>query len=392
MKFIFLIHCYPGTEGGAGLFSEIINGLKDNGHSVKVIASTRTSADDLINPNPPKKHEGTRIVNSINVKYLEVFARGRLFFRLGEKLIGASIFTCFKKGPVFRNFFTFFSRNDSDWVVTGLMPMANIFWGYLISRRNKSKLAVIPTYHETDPDYQNPFLLDIIKKANLVICLTKHEKDTLAHQGVSKNKMVVSGGIVNDSLLTYKNSSAGLFPKTPNILCLGIKSSHKQITTLIKAMNLLWKDGKKVTLTIAGPETLYSPEIEKELNNLKPEHRKNVTYFGEVSQRKKIDLIDRSTILVNPSAQESFGLVFIESWARKKPVIGSDISTLRDVINNNRNGLLFKPNSINDLAAKINQAISRPSLAKKMGENGYNEVLKKFTTAKVVRNLLKSFK
>lgn len=392
MNYLFVIHCYPAAEGGAGLFSEIINGLKKKNNNVEIIASTRISADDFINPHPLKKHKGIKVIGGVKVKYLDVFSRGRLIFRLGEELVGPSLFTCFKKGPVFKSLKTLLSKKDIDWVITGLMPMANIFWGYLVAKRNKSKLAIIPTYHETDPDYQNPFLLNIIKRADLVICLTKHEKNTLALKGVPKNKMIVSGGIVNNWLFNYKASTAGTFPKTPNILYLGIKSAHKQIIVLIRAMETIWKSSKKATLTIAGPETLHSPEIKLELENLKPEYQRNVAYLGKISQSKKVDLLDSSTVLVNPSTQESFGLVFAESWARKKPVIGANIATLRQVISKDKNGLLFESGSVNDLASKIDQIISHPVLARKMGENGYNEVLKKYTCEKVLEGLLKSLK
>jgi glycosyltransferase involved in cell wall biosynthesis len=58
----------------------------------------------------------------------------------------------------------------------------------------------------------------------------------------------------------------------------------------------------------------------------------NIKFIFSFPQKKLTQLIDSSTILILPSAQESFGLVLLESWARGKPVITSNIPPLLELV------------------------------------------------------------
>lgn len=367
------------------LFKEIADELSRRGNNVKIIASNRTSTDDLINPKPKTVNKRT----DKDIVYLPVLAKGRKFFRLGELFFGNSIFTCFKKGPVFLNLWPFIKNQNIDWVVSGLFPLANTFWGYLASKLSGAKLAVIPAFHESDREHQNPFLFRITRKADLVIALSKNEKKELIKHGILEKNIIVSAGIVNQAIFINPKNRVN-FPKTANVLFLGVKSAHKNIITLIEAMKIIWKSMPEVSLTIAGPETLYSPKIKKIISLLPKDIQKNVKYLGKVSEKQKVDLIDRSTLLVNPSCQESFGIVFTEAWARKKPVIGAKTPVTSEVIINQKDGLLAKPDDATDLAKKVKNMIDNQEVAKRMGERGYKKAVDNFTSEKVVGKILKS--
>ncbi len=117
------------------------------------------------------------------------------------------------------------------------------------------------------------------------------------------------------------------------LLFIGSFAAHKGLSTLIDAFKLL---PNNYSLTLAGQKTLYFPT----LNTNFPDSHLSA-------------LLDRSSILISPSTQESFGLVLIEALARSRPVIAANIPASIEIINKTKGGLIFKQNDPQDLASKI---------------------------------------
>lgn len=79
---------------------------------------------------------------------------------------------------------------------------------------------------------------------------------------------------------------------------------------------------------------------------------------------KSIDLF------VLPTLEEALGTAFVEAMAMKKPVIGSRVGGVPEVIDEGRNGLLVDPGDPAGLAAAIIRLLQNPELARAMGERG----------------------
>ncbi len=61
-----------------------------------------------------------------------------------------------------------------------------------------------------------------------------------------------------------------------------------------------------------------------------------------------------ASVFVFPSEwYEPFGRVAIESFAKGTPVIASDMAAMAEIVEDQRNGLLFRPGDSQDLAAKL---------------------------------------
>jgi len=197
--------------------------------------------------------------------------------------------------------------------------------------------------------------------------------------------------LISNKIFNRNPDEKGKFPKNPHILYLGSKATHKRINLLISAMDNIWQKGVVAKLTIAGPETLSSKKIQTKIDQLPFKFKSRINYLKEVSEQKKIDLIDSATVLVNPSEYESFGNIFVESWARKKPVIAANLPALTHVIDDQMNGFLFEKNSLDDLTEKILKLIKDPALAAEMGSNGYYKASRKFkrkiVTSKIIDHI-----
>ena len=134
------------------------------------------------------------------------------------------------------------------------------------------------------------------------------------------------------------------------LLFIGSFAAHKGLSTLIDAFKLL---PNNYSLTLAGQKTLYFPTLKKEIDNLPTHIKKRIKIITNFPDSHLSALLDRSSILISPSTQESFGLVLIEALARSRPVIAANIPASIEIINKTKGGLIFKQNDPQDLASKI---------------------------------------
>ena len=95
----------------------------------------------------------------------------------------------------------------------------------------------------------------------------------------------------------------------------------------------------------------------------------------------------KCSIVIIPSLNnESFGYTAIEAMSFKKPVICSKIGGLKEIVENNYNGLLVEPNSENDLANAIISLINDENKIEKLGINGWNLYLSNYTSKIMAEN------
>jgi len=98
------------------------------------------------------------------------------------------------------------------------------------------------------------------------------------------------------------------------------------------------------------------------------------------------NIMDSLDVIVLPSnVREGFGMVLIEAMARRKPVIGSRIGGITDVIQDGINGLLFTSGDDLDLAEAILSIVENPESAKRFGEAGRQRVEREFSSKVMAR-------
>jgi glycosyltransferase involved in cell wall biosynthesis len=103
--------------------------------------------------------------------------------------------------------------------------------------------------------------------------------------------------------------------------------------------------------------------------------RDRVRFVGWVDGQLKRYLLQNAVCTVVPSRlPETFGLIVLESYAAGRPVIAGAIPGLRELILENRTGLLVEPESIPALAQALREMIDDPLRATKLGGYGHRWV------------------
>ena len=88
--------------------------------------------------------------------------------------------------------------------------------------------------------------------------------------------------------------------------------------------------------------------------------------------------------MVFPSLIEGFGVVIIEAFACKKPVLVSDIRPMSDIVRDNHSGFLISPFDEEEWANKMIYLFSNIEQQKRMGENAYQEFLNKYEIEAII--------
>ena len=385
-KILCLSHIFPPSiDGGSRVIYKLGRYFQKQKNQVLYLSSDCSSTDDFtkskylksdkLAPNQlklPVYHHLRRPLKLIN-----------LF--LYQKTYPHQLLQIFQKGPIFK-FFPFLKTTiqiikfKPDLIIAGPLPTTTILYANFLKKLTHSRLLINASFHPTDPDFHRLPLIKSLKKADYLWSLTRFETNYFRKKlNLNPNKIITAGNGIDKSFLTKKSQKTQ--SKKFNILFIGSLSAHKNISTLIKAFSLLLKTNNYLpaSLIIAGQKTLYYPRIKKQVEKLPQNINSKIKFIFNFPQNKLSQLIDACDVLVLPSNQESFGLVLIESFARKKPVIVSQIPSLTEIIKKTRGGLTFELNNPNDLSKKLQKLFKNPKLSHQLGQNAFNYVKTNYT-------------
>jgi trehalose synthase len=96
-----------------------------------------------------------------------------------------------------------------------------------------------------------------------------------------------------------------------------------------------------------------------------------------------------STVVIQKSLREGFGLTVTEALWKKKPVVGSAVGGIPTQIIHKHTGLLA--HSVEGTAYQIRFLLSHPEIALKLGENGHRHVKENFLITQKLKRYLTLF-
>src|SRR4029077_10988312 len=90
-------------------------------------------------------------------------------------------------------------------------------------------------------------------------------------------------------------------------------------------------------------------------------------------------------LMILPSLFESFGLVYIESFALKIPVVAFDVEAGNQIIEDNETGILVTTKDSNELAEKIIYLLESPEERKRIIENAYAKYITYYNVERMAK-------
>jgi len=179
-------------------------------------------------------------------------------------------------------------------------------------------------------------------------------------------------------------------PVVGMIAHLGPQKDHK---TLIDAGEIVIKKIPDVIFLLIGGNLVtdkmnFCEKISSYIKEKKLE--KKLVFVGEVvNPMPYIELFDIGCLISN---REGFGNALVEYMLKKKPVIGTAVGGIKDIIDDGANGFLIPPKRADILAEKIIYLIENPQIAKEMGEKGYRKAVREYNMDKWVKSIIDVYK
>lgn len=187
----------------------------------------------------------------------------------------------------------------------------------------------------------NRYLNDTNLKA--IICMSKACCDTFEQvcghfEGQKKviYPYVPSNGYVNELQISQRAESSDI-----NLLFIsqGIRFLSKGGLEVIDAFKLLCLERNNINLTIV---TSIKDVDEKLINEIREIPKVRLLDF-QLSYEEMEDLYSKSTILLQPTSDESFGLTILEGMKAGLPVIATRLYAIPEMVKDGENGYLTNP-------------------------------------------------
>jgi glycosyltransferase involved in cell wall biosynthesis len=233
-----------------------------------------------------------------------------------------------------------------------------------------------------------PHQMQLLRQSDAIVAQTMEERDFLTAHGIAGDKIEVIGppgvdlGLMPQSDPSRIREEHGL--KRPFALFLGTVSFDKGAVHLLEAMRRLWKEGYDLDLVLAGPTMDHFLQHHALLS---ARERSRCHLLGTIREDEKWGLLGASEMLVLPSRSESFGIVYLEAWAARKPVVGASVGCVSEVIRDGQDGYLVPFGDAPAIAEAVLALWRDEKERKRLGEAGYAKVVQKYASPVVYHQI-----
>jgi glycosyltransferase involved in cell wall biosynthesis len=337
----------PSAVGGDIYLWELAKGLSNAGHEVAFICSRFKGSREI------EKVEGVRI---IRVKSLFSLALG-----------------------IFNEYFKRF-RGQFDVIVEEVIGGQRL--PFLATLYVKEPLiAVWHQKHDKIFREQYPFpialilslferLLARLYRDRVIITPSKGSKQKLFELGFRNAQIKVVYDGVGEMFVDAKMNE-----KRENIIvCLGKLRRYKRFDHAILALKHMRDLGiQDYKLVIAGKVSEIDRGYINELKKLAERLRvsDHIEFKLNITEKEKLQLLQKARILVQPSPVEGFSIVVAEANRCGTPVVASD-GVPNDVVRNGFNGFVYAFGNIEALVIAITKLIKDEKLWRSLSKNAYD--------------------
>ncbi|ALN93119.1 glycosyl transferases group 1 family protein [Lysobacter gummosus] len=273
---------------------------------------------------------------------------------------------CRIRGPHSRAMEHWLDRNAANYdvILAQGVPFASSVLGVRVAATNGLASIVLPHFHMEDRYYHWREFYDAFAQAEAVIAFPVASKRAFFDR-VGANAVTAAGGGFHaedfsaESIARGREAFRSLHRgERPFVLVLGRKTGAKNYRMIVQACGKLRDSGHDLDVVLIGPD-----------DDGLPLQGAGVHYYGAQPREVVIGALADSLCLANMSESESFGIVLLESWMAKRPVIArSSTVAFTELVRDGENGYLA--DNLDDVAAAIERYLGDRALADRHGTAG----------------------
>ena len=367
---------YPEKTGGAEIFSNMLAfSLAEEGHEVHVI--TQQTKGFVAE----QTHKGLHIHR---VKY-------PLFFGLEVYPLGATWF--------FAQALVILKKVQPDIIHAFQTSFCGSF-GFFLSRLLRIKLMINDrgSFFTLPEWYRTKIAPLFLKRAQFVVVNSTAMKENMDKVLKTKRQIdLIQNGVILKNYSNHSSTEAKRLldwdPEERAILFVGRLHEVKGPIYLVKAMKDVVDQGKeklgKIPVLRMVGDGSQREEVEKliRVNSLS----EWIRLEGNIPKNMLPLYFNACDLVVIPSTSDSFPNVALEALASGKPVVGSRVGGIPEIVEEGVNGLLAPPGDHQQLARHIITLLQDRELYKKMSV-GNREKAPEFAWTKVTRDFQEMYR
>lgn len=238
----------------------------------------------------------------------------------------------------------------------------------------------------------------LLKRARGIIVLTSFIKSKIEKVDIAVNKILVSpdGVRIEDFLATVSKADARqklrlsqddyLFGYIGTLKTMGME---KGVVTAIGSLKFL---PEKYKLYVVGGEPADVDFYKQLAENESVSDR--VLFTGRVAHKSIPTHISACDVVVAPFPRNTHyeyymsPLKIFEYMAGRRPMVVTNLASLREVLQDNVTALLIEPEDAQQLAEAVEKLVSNPELSNKISVTAFNEMEENYTWKKRAHNIL----
>ncbi len=205
----------------------------------------------------------------------------------------------------------------------------------------------------------------IYANARVIFTMSPHVSRSLVEQYGTDVSRVQCVGIGSNTEAPREELLDNARYARKEIIFVGIDWTRKGGPQLVQAYEKVLRQHPDAKLTVIG----CSPSID--LPNCRVLGRLPLDQVGQHYRH--------ASVFCMPTRNEPFGIVFLEAFAHRLPVVASNIGALPSLIQEGASGYMVPPDDIDCLAARLIELISNPEKSRSFGNAGYQYVTANFT-------------
>jgi glycosyltransferase involved in cell wall biosynthesis len=231
-------------------------------------------------------------------------------------------------------------------------------WGFLFVFLFFKKIGLVNNkiFYESHKYYK--FLSKSLADVDGVIVINNYLNSLHENCGVQRLFLAHDGVNIDE----YKDISDYDFqPKKQNlrIVYTGSLFIWKGVNTLVDSLSHLPRSCQLIFIGGSGQYLLNFKRYVKESG-----HSSRIEIIPHIPKKKLLEFIEKADLLVLPnSAKDKMSLFtspikLFEYMASKRPIVASSLPSIKEVLIDKKNAILFEPDDQVDLAKKINLALT----------------------------------
>jgi glycosyltransferase involved in cell wall biosynthesis len=249
------------------------------------------------------------------------------------------------------------------------------YWSPIVKCKKNSLVASTMAAIETTLHR----IMGVNKLVDAFITPSEFLRNKLIEYGFNKERIVCVNNFSNVDLMNKRNNPGDYY------LYVGRITEEKGIKTLIDAA-IAASIGR---LKIVGE----GPLKESMISYVDVNNGRNIEFLGQKSHDEVMELIRGSTFVVVPSEwYENYPFAVLEAFSCGKPVIGSRIGGIPELIKDTERGLIFETGDSTDLIATIKYLLNNPDIIAEMGRNAEEYLRQELNGERHYKEIIRIYK